>query len=154
MIKLSLSILMTLLVGTLAALLTAHSITDWYVFLKKPSFNPPNSVFGPVWTILYILMGISFYLIWRLPVSANRNTAMRIFFVQLVLNFLWSFLFFNLHALALSVFNIVVLWVMILLTIFLFAKLNRLSAWLLVPYISWVSFAAILNVYIFNMNAR
>jgi translocator protein len=152
--KLAFSILITLAVGAIAGFATANSIGTWYATLNKPFFNPPNWLFGPVWTLLYILMGISLYLIWKLPASKNRNGALTFFFVQLLLNFLWSFIFFYFHAIALALFDIVILWVMILLTIILFSRLNRTASWLLVPYISWVSFATILNIYIFNLNAR
>lgn len=152
--KLVFSVLITLGVGAIAGFATVHSIDTWYVGLNKPSFNPPNWLFGPVWTFLYILMGIALYLIWKLPVSKSRNPALAFFFVQLLLNFLWSFIFFYFHAIAFALFDIIILWVMILLTIILFSRLNKTAGWLLVPYISWVSFATILNIYIFNLNNR
>lgn len=152
--KFVLSVLITLGVGAIAGFVNIHSIDTWYAALQKPSFNPPNWLFGPVWTFLYILMGIALYLIWKLPVSKTRNTAIGSFFFQLLLNFLWSFLFFYFHLIAIAIFDIIALWVMIFLTIILFSRLNKTASWLLVPYISWVSFATILNIYIFNLNNR
>ena len=152
--KLLFAVLITLGVGAIAGFATVQSIDTWYAALNKPSFNPPNWLFGPVWTFLYILMGIALFLIWKLPVSKNRNTAIGFFFFQLLLNFLWSFLFFYFHLIAVTLFDIIILWVMIFLTIILFSRLNKTASWLLVPYISWVSFATILNIYVFNLNNR
>lgn len=154
LMKFVLSILITLATGAVAAFATVHSIDTWYASLTKPFFNPPNWLFGPVWGLLYILMGMALYLIWKLPASKNRNSSLIFFFVQLLFNFLWSFIFFYFHAIAFALFDIIILWVMILLTIILFSRLNKKASWLLVPYISWVSFATILNIYIFNLNAR
>ncbi|MBS1668086.1 MAG: tryptophan-rich sensory protein [Bacteroidetes bacterium] len=152
--KLMLSILMTLAVGAIAGFATASNIDTWYALLKKPFFNPPNWVFAPVWTLLYLLMGIAFYLIWKQPKSKPRNMAIRFFFFQLFLNFLWSFLFFEFHHIALALFDIIILWVMILLTIILFSRLNKPAGWMLIPYLCWVGFATLLNVYILNLNVR
>jgi len=152
--KLAFSILITLGVGAIAGFATVQSIDAWYASLNKPSFNPPNWLFGPLWTFLYILMGIALYLIWKLPASKNRNRSIEFFFFQLLLNFLWSFLFFYFHSIAIALFDIIILWVMIFLTIILFSRLDKTASWLLVPYISWVSFATILNIYIFYLNNR
>lgn len=150
--KLAFSMLITLSVGAIAGFATVHSIDTWYATLNKPTFNPPNWLFGPVWTFLYILMGIALYLTWKLPASKNRNIAMGFFFLQLLLNFLWSFIFFYFHSISFALFDIVVLWAMILLTIILFSRFSKAACWLLVPYISWVSFAMILNIYIYGLN--
>lgn len=150
--KLLYALLITVGVGALAGIATATNISSWYVHITKPSFNPPNGLFGPVWTVLYILMGISLYLIWKLPATPQRATALRFFTIQLILNFIWSFIFFYFHQIGLALADIVLLWFFILPTIILFSKLNKPAAWLLVPYISWVSFATILNAAIFRLN--
>lgn len=150
--KLFLSLLITLAVGGIAGFATATSIDTWYSFLNKPSFNPPNQLFAPVWTVLYIMMGIALYLIWKLPASAQRNTAMAVFFIQLLLNFLWSLIFFNMHRVGLALTDIVLLLLLIILTIIFFKPLSKTAAWLLLPYLLWVSFATVLNYAIWHLN--
>jgi benzodiazapine receptor len=150
--KLLYSLVITIGIGVISGVATASGIRDWYAHLNKPSFNPPNWIFGPVWTTLYILMGIALYLIWKQPPSLYKSNALWLFFIQLFLNFCWSFLFFNFHKIGLSLVDIFLLWVFIILTIISFAKLAHVAAWLLVPYICWVSFAAILNGAIFRLN--
>ncbi len=151
--KLVFALAITLGVGAISGFATAANINSWYADLVKPSFNPPNAIFGPVWTILYILMGISLYLIWKKPVSEQKTTALRFFFVQLFLNFCWSFIFFYFHQTGWALTDIILLWIMIILTIFSFSKMDKTAAWLLVPYICWVSFATILNAAIFRLNS-
>lgn len=150
--KLILSIALPLLVGYTASFFTRPEIEGWYLLLNRPAWNPPDWLFAPVWTSLYILMGIACYLIWIKKPSAGRRTALLLYIVQLALNFTWSFLFFRMHQPGLAFMEIILLWISILLTIFAFARLNKVAAWLLVPYISWVSFAAILNYTIWTMN--
>ena len=150
--KLFFSLLITLAVGAIAGMATSASILNWYVHLNKPWFNPPNIIFGPVWTVLYILMGIALYLIWRLPVSAERNRAMLLFFVQLVLNFAWSFIFFSLHQIGWALVDIICLSISIIATIYSFFSLSKKAGWLLLPYIVWVIFATILNFSIWQLN--
>ncbi len=151
--KLILSLLLTIGVGALGGIVTAgESSGEWYTNLNKPWYQPPSWLFSPVWTLLYILMGVAFYFVWRKPLSRERNNAITIFLAQLLLNFLWSFLFFSMHSPGLALINIVVLWITILLTIFSFSKLSKTAAWLLVPYIAWVSFAAVLNWDIWRIN--
>jgi benzodiazapine receptor len=150
--KLFYSLLITLGVGTVAGLATASSISSWYAYLLKPSFNPPNWLFGPVWTLLYILMGISLYLVWKQSPSRHRYNAMSVFFIQLFFNFCWSFIFFYFHDIGLALFDIILLWVFILLTIVFFAKHHKTAAALLIPYLAWVSFATILNAAIYQVN--
>jgi benzodiazapine receptor len=152
--KFFLSLLIPIAVGAFAGFAMTYNIDSWYATLSKPYFNPPNWIFAPVWTSLNILMGIALYLIWKKPDSKNRRSAMLLFFVQLLLNFLWSFIFFYFHAIAAALFDISILWLALFLTIILFSRLSKTAAWLLVPYIIWVSFATILNVYIFNLNMR
>ena len=151
--KLFVALLITVGIGSLGGLFTYPEILNWYAGLQKPSFQPPNWLFGPVWTLLYILMGISLYLVWKQPVSALRNKALTIFTIQFVLNFCWSIIFFNQHQIGLALIEIIVMWICILITIFQFGKLSSIAAWLLVPYISWVSFATILNAAIWKLNS-
>ncbi len=150
--KLFVSLLTTLAVGGIAGFATATAIDTWYVHLNKPSFNPPNWLFAPVWTVLYIMMGIALYLIWKLPSSQKRNTAMVVFFIQLLLNFLWSLIFFNMHETGYALVDIVLLLSMILTTIFYFRPLSKTAALMLVPYSLWVSFATVLNYSIWYLN--
>ena len=150
--KLILALVITLSVGGIAGYATANAIGGWYATLLKPSFNPPNNIFAPVWTLLYIMMGIALYLIWKQPVSKKRNMAFLFFGIQLFLNFWWSILFFNYHQLGWAFVEIIAMWVFIIVTIFAFAPLSKTAAWLLVPYVSWVSFASILNYAIWRLN--
>jgi benzodiazapine receptor len=139
--------------GLIGGIFTAQSVTTWYVTLAKPSFTPPAWVFGPVWTALYLLMGISLYLVWRNGGEAKeRRTALTVFFAQLILNALWSFIFFGLRNPGAAAVEIIVLWACILVTVILFWKLTRSAALLLVPYILWVSFAAVLNFAVWRLN--
>ncbi|WP_227990904.1 TspO/MBR family protein [Flavisolibacter ginsenosidimutans] len=138
-------------VGGIAALFTQAGIDRWFTTIQKPAWQPPNWLFAPVWTVLYILMGIALYLVWKQNAPGKRG-AIILWSLQLVLNFLWSFIFFSQHRIALALVDIVVLWLLILLTIFSFAKFSKTAAWLLVPYISWVSFAATLNFAIYQLN--
>ncbi len=140
-----LCVLSTLIVGAISGISTSDGITNWYVTLNKPTFNPPNYIFGPVWTVLYILMGISLFQIIQTPISITRKKSLLLFFLQLLLNFLWSFLFFKYHLLILSFIEIIILWLCILIMIKYFLKINKTSAYLQVPYLLWVTFAAILN---------
>jgi len=150
--KLLYSLLITLAVGGIAGFATATAIGTWYTTLNKPFFNPPNWLFAPAWTTLYILMGVALYLVWRLPASPMRNKAMTTFFAQLALNFAWSFIFFGAHQIGFALVEIMLLWLAILITINQFAKLQKTAALLLVPYILWVSFATVLNFSIWHLN--
>jgi translocator protein len=152
-LKLFLCIAGPLTTGAIAGIVTADNIKSWYQTLIKPSFNPPNYLFGPVWTALYILMGISFYLILNSPKTELRSAAIKIFVLQWVLNFCWSFLFFKFHALGLAFIEIIVMWLSIVLMIVVFSKIDKRAAYLQLPYISWVSFASILNGTIWYLNA-
>lgn len=150
--KLILSILFPLILGGIGSLFTSSSLVDWYPSLVKPSFNPPNWIFAPVWTILYILIGLAFYYVWIKGYSRETASAFYIYFIQLFLNLLWSFLFFGLRSPLLGLFGIVLLWISIVINILLFYKVSRKSAYLLIPYFIWVSFAAFLNYNIFILN--
>lgn len=149
-IKLILCILLPLLVGGVSGFFTSQSIPNWYVYLNKPSFNPPDYLFGPVWTLIYIIMGISFYLILNKP-KVNW-LLVGIFITQLILNFFWSFIFFNSHNLGLALVEIIILWASILTMIILFYKTNKWAAVLNIPYLLWVSFATLLNYSIYSLN--
>jgi tryptophan-rich sensory protein len=140
-------------VGIFGAVFTAPAIPTWYASLKKPSFSPPNWVFGPAWTFLYALMGISAYLIWQEGVEkpAVRN-ALFIFLLQLILNFFWSFFFFKLQSPTHALIEIFLLWVLILATVISFYQINKAAGLILIPYLLWVSFATLLNFYIVRLN--
>ena len=113
----------------------------WFTTVNKPSFNPPNWLFAPVWTALYIMMGIAFYLIWKSKAGLKtKSIAIVLYSWQLTFNFLWSFIFFFAHQPGWALVDIIVLWLLILLTIIWFGKISPAAAWLLVPYICWVSF--------------
>ena len=147
------SISIPLLVGFSGSFFTVTGPGSWYTTIQKPEWNPPGWIFGPVWTTLYIMMGIALFLVWKEEENAARKKTAIIFFgIQMVLNFAWSFIFFGQHRIGLALVDIILLWLAILITIFLFARINRAAAWLLVPYISWVSFAALLNYTIWQLN--
>jgi benzodiazapine receptor len=152
-LKLTISILIPLIVGFTSSLFTMNSIPTWYQTLVKPSLNPPNWIFAPVWTLLYILIGVSLYLVWK---KGFKNKKVRIgiylFSVQLILNFLWTFLFFGLRFPSIASMEIVALWIFILLTIIKFYKVSKIAAYMLIPYILWVSFASYLSFSVFLLN--
>lgn len=151
--KLFISILIPLLVGGIAAFFTISGVNGWYAVANKPSFNPPNWLFTPVWTTLYIMMGIALYLVWKTEAEkAVKQTAVILFAVQLTLNFLWPFIFFYAKQPGWAFADIIVMWLAILFTIICFGKISSTAAWLLVPYIFWVSFASLLNFYICQHN--
>lgn len=145
--KLLLSIGLCLGAGGLGSIFTTQAIPTWYATLNKPSFSPPNWVFGPVWIILYILMGISLYLVWQ------KKKIPAIFWIQLMLNVLWSIVFFGFKNSLLAFVDITALWIAIFLTIKAFSKINKLAGDLLWPYLAWVSFATILNLFIVILNS-
>jgi benzodiazapine receptor len=153
-LKLVISILVCQLAGFVGSIFTTPSVPTWYATLKKPTFTPPNSIFGPVWTILFVLMGISMYLIWKRGFQ-NRDIkiALFIFGAQLVLNILWSFLFFGLRCPSCAFVEIIILWIAIGLTILSFSRISIPAGLLLIPYLLWVSFAAVLNFTIWNLNS-
>jgi translocator protein len=150
-LKLIISLIIPQLVAAGGAFFTITGVGSWYREINKPEWNPPSWVFGPVWTTLYLMMGFAFYLVWKSN-APQKRPAIILWIAQLVANFFWSFIFFGQHQIGIAFGEIVLLWVLILLTIFAFARINKLAAWLLVPYISWVSFAGILNFTIWQMN--
>jgi len=151
-ITLLICLLIPLSIGGISGFATATSITDWYVALNKPSFNPPNYLFAPIWTTLYALMGISLFLVWKSPEGRGRNNALVIFAVQIALNFIWSFLFFKFNLIGVALVEIVLLWISILMMIIFFRRISKLAAFLQIPYLLWVSFATILNSAIWHLN--
>lgn len=145
-IKLFVSIVVAQLAGIIGSLYTSNSISTWYKTLVRPEIAPPNWVFGPVWTTLYILMGISAYIIWSKGYSDKKvKLALSVYFGQLLLNTLWSILFFGLRDIRSAFIEIIALWIMIALNIFLFGKISKTAGYLLIPYLLWVSFASYLN---------
>ncbi len=174
--KLIISILICEGAGIIGSFFTAPAIKTWYASLEKPVFSPPNWLFAPVWTILFLLMSISLYLVWgrnwKVEASENKSAkkawnpiseklwsgtwkeenAVAIFVLQLVLNVLWSVIFFGLKFPSIAFAEILMLWVAILYTIVNFYRISKLAAYLLIPYILWVSFATILNFSIVLLN--
>lgn len=152
-IKLIIAVAIPLVVGGISGYFTVSGVESWYLTLQKPSWNPPNWIFGPVWTTLYVMMGIALFLVWKEDTSSElKAIAVILFAVQLLLNFFWSFIFFKLEQPGWAFAEILVLWLMLLACIFAFGQVNKTAAWLLVPYISWVSFATILNGTIWKLN--
>jgi tryptophan-rich sensory protein len=147
------AIAVCLLAGLVGSIFTAPAVPTWYAALTKPTLNPPAWLFGPVWTVLFILMGIALYLVWSKGWGQkNVQVAMTIFAVQLVLNILWSYLFFGLQAPFFALIEIILLWVAILMTIGAFYRVSIPAAALLVPYLLWVTFAAYLTYGIYALN--
>ncbi len=140
--------------GGIGAYYTIPSINNWYEQLQKPTFTPPNWVFEPVWTILYILMGVALFIVWRKqgPMGQNKAASYTWFGIQLLLNVVWSIVFFRLHSIFVGLIIIVVLWLSIAVTIREFSKQATIAAWLLVPYLLWVSYACALNYSFWRLN--
>ena len=152
-VKLLVSVIVCLAAGFIGSIFTNASIPTWYAALKKPSFAPPNWVFAPVWTALFVLMGIAAYLVWRHGLNTPIvKTALIIFIVQLIFNMLWSLVFFALKSPLFGFVVIIILWFLILATIIYFSNVSKLAGILLVPYIAWVSFATILNFMLWRLN--
>ncbi|MFC4261985.1 TspO/MBR family protein [Ferruginibacter yonginensis] len=151
--KLIISIAIPLAVGAISGYFTQSSVTTWFVTLNKPSFNPPSWVFAPVWTTLYIMMGIAFYIIWKSHAKLEkRYTGYTYYWLQLAANFLWSFLFFYYRQPGWALIDIVLMFILISCTIISFRKVSKTAAWLLVPYLCWVTFATALNFEIWRLN--
>lgn len=151
--KLLFSIFICQMAGIVGSVFTAPAITNWYANLNKPSFAPPNWLFAPAWIALYCLMGISLYLVWKLGWQKKETKkAIYVFAVQLILNSLWSFLFFGLQSPFFGFVGIIFLWLAILATIIVFYSLSKKAAFLLLPYILWVSIAALLNFSVWQLN--
>jgi len=152
--RITIVVIICLAVGYLSGMVTRASITTWYPTLVKPSFNPPNWIFAPVWTSLYVMMGVAAGLIWNQITTqkAAVTKALQFFTIQLVLNALWSYLFFGLHNLMLATIEVVLLWLMIFETYSQFAKINKTASYLMLPYLAWVSFASVLTASIWWLN--
>ncbi len=148
--KLAVSVTLPLLAGFIGSYFTTPNIAGWYTELNKPAFNPPNWVFAPAWTTLYILMGVSLFLVWKS--TKEKISAIVVFGIQFLLNITWSILFFGMQSPELALVNIVLLWIAIIFTIILFGKISKVAAYLLLPYILWVSFAGYLNYTIWILN--
>lgn len=138
--------------GAIGSIATIPNIPTWYAALEKPFFNPPNWIFGPVWTLLYILMGVSLYLVWTAHNKQSKKRAFALFGAQLALNTLWSLVFFGLHWPWLAVVVILALWITIVMTMQTFRRYSQTSFWIFMPYIVWVSFAAVLNISVALLN--
>jgi len=152
-LKLLISIIICQSAGFIGSIFTTPSIPTWYAFLKKPSFTPPSWLFGPVWITLYILMGVSAFLVWKKGLGTGGvKLALGIFIVQLIFNTLWSIVFFGYQSIFGGFIVIVVLWILILLSIIFFLKISLVAGLLLIPYLFWVSFASLLNFSIYRLN--
>ncbi len=138
--------------GVLGAIATTPQVDGWYRTLNKPSWNPPDQVFGPVWTTLYILMGIAAWLVWRSGDLQSVWSPLVLFGIQLSLNAAWSWIFFKMQRPDWAFFEILILWLAIAATLVAFFRRSHLAGWLLVPYLAWVSFAALLNFTIWRLN--
>ncbi|MDD5270830.1 MAG: tryptophan-rich sensory protein [Candidatus Omnitrophica bacterium] len=153
MMKLLVSIAICEAAGIIGSFFTVSSVNTWYKTLAKPDFNPPAWIFAPMWTTLYLMMGVSLFLVWRKGVkSAGVKDALHFFAFQLALTVAWPYGFFGLKCPISGLFIIVILWAAILMTILKFARISRPAAFLLIPYILWVSFATALNGAVFFMN--
>jgi translocator protein len=158
-VRLAVSIMICQAAGFIGSFFTVSSVQTWYTTLQKPAFNPPSWVFAPVWTILYILIGIALFLVWSAYDKASKKQekykikiALGVFGLQLFLNTLWSILFFGMRNPGLALVGILVLWLLILLTIIRFYEISKKASFILLPYIIWVSYAALLNWSIYKLN--
>jgi tryptophan-rich sensory protein len=148
--------------GVIGSIFTSESVSTWYQTIEKPSFSPPNWLFGPVWTTLYVMMGVSLFLVWRATTITSaflkdrlreKVAALIAFGSQLMLNVLWSFLFFGLRSPQLAFAEIMILLISIVVTIVIFSKISRLAGVLMIPYAGWVTFASFLNLQIWLLNS-
>ena len=151
-VKFIASLFLTLGFGAIAGFFNYPAIPEWYASLSKPVFNPPNWIFGPVWTSIYLILGISLFLIWKTEPGKDRNLAILLFGLQLLLNFCWSFIFFYFHLIGLAVIEIILLWISILIMLIQFHKIKPLAAYLNIAYLLWVTFATILNASFYFLN--
>lgn len=151
-LKLIVSVVISQAAGAIGSLFTVQNIPTWYAGLNKPSFNPPNYLFGPVWITLYFMMGIAFFLVWKNSGKFDIKVPAILFITQLVLNALWSIIFFGMKNPMLGFFLIIILWVFIVLCVIKFYPVSKIAAWLLIPYLLWVSFASVLNFKLWMLN--
>jgi benzodiazapine receptor len=151
-IKLLICIFICEFAGIIGSIFNIKSIPKWYSKIKKPSFNPPSWIFGPVWTILYLLMGISLYLVWN---SGKITTLVIIIFsIQLILNMVWSFLFFGIKKPGYAFAEIILLWISIISMMFVFYQISNIAGLIQIPYLMWVTFASVLNFSLWKLNKR
>ena len=153
-VKIAIALVVCLAVGYSASTVTRPSVETWYPTIAKPVFNPPNWIFMPVWTLLYILMAVAAGLVWDKIKEQNEEVkkALGFFLIQLTLNAVWSYLFFGLKNPMLALIEIALLWLMIYETYLKFVKINKTAGYLLIPYLAWVGFAAVLNAGIWWLN--
>jgi tryptophan-rich sensory protein len=146
-------IVVPLLVGGLSGIATARGVREWYPSLVKPAFNPPAWIFGPMWTLLYVMMGVAAFLVWQQGWSVRTvRLALALFAWQLILNGLWSILFFGMQSPGLAFVEIILLWLSILATVVVFWRVTGVAGMLLLPYAAWVTFAAVLNGSLWVLN--
>ncbi|MDI6644309.1 MAG: tryptophan-rich sensory protein [Methanobacteriaceae archaeon] len=144
---------LTLITGFIGSLATAEPLTTWYVTLNKPYWTPPNWAFGPIWTILYILIGIAAYLVWREGLKRKDvKIALSVFALQLILNLLWSVIFFGFKSIYGGLIEIIILWITILINLILFYRISKWAGILFIPYLAWVTIASFLNYSIYILN--
>lgn len=152
-LKLLAAVIICNMAGIIGSFVTVTGEGSWYAAIQKPPFNPPGFVFAPVWTTLFVLMGISLYLIWMEGMERREvRVAIALFAVQLILNTIWSFLFFGLQSPFLGLVEIIILWIFIVATTVAFYRINKKAAYLMVPYLAWVTFAAFLTYNIWLLN--
>lgn len=147
-----LSIAITQFAGLLGALFTATSVDNWYVLLQKPSWNPPDWVFGPVWTALYFLMAVAAFLVWKKRNLYKVSLVLGLYLLHLAVNVLWSVLFFYFHEIDLAFISLILLWMLILILTYQFYKIEKITLWFMLPYLCWVTFAGVLNYSIVLLN--
>ena len=153
LLKIIFSLLICQLAGVVGAIFNGIAVKTWYAHINKPGFTPPNWIFGPVWITLYVLMGISLFLVWNADINTKaKQTALVLFFIQLILNTLWSYFFFYLQSPLYGLIEIVTLLIFIIFTMLKFFPIRSLAGLLLVPYVLWVGFAAVLNYSIWQLN--
>lgn len=152
--RFTISLALPFIAAAIGSFSTISAIPTWYASLVKPSFSPPNYLFGPVWTLLYLLMGIALYRVWSKGTeNPPVKSAVTLFIIHLIFNLLWSILFFGLHNPALALFDIIILFIFIIVLIKKFYAPDRLAAYLLIPYLLWVAFATALNFEIWRLNS-
>jgi len=151
-VKLIIAVAVPLVVGFGSSLFMGNSIETWYAALNKPWFTPPNALFAPVWTALYILMGVALFLVWRSPRNRTRDIGIALFATQLAVNAIWTLAFFGLQNILYGILTIVPLWILIAATIYQFYKVDKKASYLLLPYIAWVTIATALNVSVYLLN--
>lgn len=151
-LRFGVSVFICFATAAIGSISTASAVTGWYLTINKPAWTPPSWLFGPVWTLLYLMMAVAFYIVWSKGVTKKTKPALTFFLIQLVLNLFWSLIFFGLANFWSAYLEIIALWAFIALTIKNFWKISPTAAWLLVPYILWVTFASFLNLAVAVLN--